>query len=485
MGLFDGFRFGKAAGGPSRSTDEAEPPIEVASSPSASENDDVVASYLIWSLARPPIGSSLAMGSSPVPEGVEDSTLVSRVQAAYRAAMSTFEMSDSFWDTTIGEIRQPIHEALLSKEPATMILRNPAANTHFWGFDAICKAPAGQTEPHELVMTNMQSHSNWQSLYGKWLHDSLVSLAEAVGAQRVFYPETIPGHHYAVFGEPSDVDKLLDGVEGAIGKAILFPNPYAGELGLASSRGFVGFRSLQAIYQAWRLTRISAGREDFRVIEIGAGLGRTAYFARQFGLRHYTIVDIPLTNAAQGYFLGRTLGPDNISMFGETSTADVRILPPQALHGMTETFDLMLNVDSFTEMSVEVALDYWNFARSNTDSLLSINHELNSHPVRFLYRDDPCVHVVRHPYWMRRGYVEEHVTWPHRKARSSDPRRSAIQTSVSSEIAKTVPVRTVACIRVAAGESTKRSEPFRIECGQIVTKQHGSSAVRGSICRRS
>ncbi len=415
MGLFDSFRSGKVAV-------KAEPPAEVASTTSVSENDSVIASYMIWTLARPPISTSPEMGKSLSAEGNDDTDLVSRVQAAYRAAVQNFESSSSFWDTTFADIRQQIHQALVSHVPAYAVLQNPAENSHFWGFDSICKAPAGRTEPHELVMKNMKSEIDWKLLYAKWVHDALVSLAEAVGARRVFYPETTPGHHYEIFGEPADPDKLLDDIEEVIGKSICFPNPYADELGLKSSRGIVGFRSVQAIYQAWRLMQICAGRQDFRVIEIGAGLGRTAYFANQFGLKNYTIIDIPLTNAAQAYFLGRTLGPHHVKMFGETigepETAQVRVLPPQALKGMTETFDLMLNVDSFTEMSEQVARGYWDFARSNADALLSINHELNPHPVRSMYRTDPSVQAGRYPYWMRRGYVEEYLTWPHRRARS-------------------------------------------------------------------
>ena len=84
---------------------------------------------------------------------------------------------------------------------------------------------------------------------------------------------------------------------------------------------------------------------------------------------------------------------------------------------MTETFDVVLNVDSFTEMSLETMESYWRFCRSNALSLVSINHEINPHRVRELYLSDPSVQVSRFPYWMRRGYVEEHVNWKHRKLR--------------------------------------------------------------------
>ena len=121
-------------------------------------------------------------------------------------------------------------------------------------------------------------------------------------------------------------DQILDQIDGALGLKLDFPNPFPNELGLPSSRGILGFRSIHAIYQAWRIAQIAKGRRDFKVMEIGAGLGRTAYFSNIFGVKNYTIVDIPLTNAAQGYFLGRVLGPDAVRLNGEVGSGQLNIM---------------------------------------------------------------------------------------------------------------------------------------------------------------
>jgi hypothetical protein len=65
-----------------------------------------------------------------------------------------------------------------------------------------------------------------------------------------------------------------------------------------------------------------------RLLEIGGGLGRTAYYAWQFGLRDYTLIDIPITAVAQANFLGRVLGERAIQLYGETGQCGIRILPP-------------------------------------------------------------------------------------------------------------------------------------------------------------
>ncbi|MDE3749209.1 putative sugar O-methyltransferase [Methylobacterium radiotolerans] len=312
-------------------------------------------------------------------------------------------------------MKREIHAGLSGSDPAVwaQILRRPDQNAHFWGFDTVCKAPEGEVEPHELVFRNLNAEGDWRQSYALWLHGALISLAEAVGVMRVFYPETAPGVHYAVHGESADPDPVLDSIAAAIGAEIDFPNPYPGEIGFGTRRGVVGFRALQAIYQAWRIAQIVKDRPQARILEIGAGLGRTAYYAhRFFGTTDYTIVDIPLTNAAQGYFLGRTLGPDAVALLDEQEDrSKIKIIPPEKLPSLVGDYDLILNVDSFTELDRPTTRFYWGFARDRAKYLLSINHEFNPAPLQELLREDTGVSYSRHPYWMRRGYVEELIAF--------------------------------------------------------------------------
>ena len=154
---------------------------------------------------------------------------------------------------------------------------------------------------------------------------------------------------------------------------------------------------------------LGGARPTVTCLEIGAGLGRTAFYAHQLGLRDYTILDIPLTNAAQGYFLGRALGPDQISLDGEDADAPVKVVPPERLSDLPGSYDLVLNVDSLTELDDPSARRYYAFARARSRRMLSINHEFNALTVRALYVEDARAISSRHPYWMRRGYVEELV----------------------------------------------------------------------------
>ncbi len=168
-----------------------------------------------------------------------------------------------------------------------------------------------------------------------------------------------------------------------LGFSLQFPNPFAGEFGLATSRGVASHRAIQAIFQAWRIAELLDAQPGARVLEIGAGLGRTAYFATRFGVSDYTIIDIPLSNVAQATFLGRALGPDAIRLFGEDGSG-VRILPPPVFLEGDDTYDLVVNVDSLTELAPDVARSYAEAIRARAALFLSINREDQPFTVREL-----------------------------------------------------------------------------------------------------
>ncbi len=187
---------------------------------------------------------------------------------------------------------------------------------------------------------------------------------------------------------------------------IHFPNPYPNEVGLKTSRGVASYRAVQALYQAYRVAELLRDRPNARVLEIGGGLGRTAFYAHQFGLRDYTLIDLPMTSVAQSYFLGRVLGPDAISLFGEDRPG-IRIQPPAVFLDAADRYDLVLNVDALPEMAADTATAYCQAIKARADIFLSINHEYNTLTVREL-----CARLSMHaesrmPYWLRRGYVDE------------------------------------------------------------------------------
>jgi hypothetical protein len=319
----------------------------------------------------------------------DDAALIERIIRAYQAANTTaLGAPDSFWLQTIADMKRPIHDILMSGDAhaAERELRNPAENMLFYGFDSLMRE---RTHAHD---------ADWEDWARQWTYDNLLRLTEAVGVRRIEYPEGTPQ------SAPPDPEALLRELDDAFGFAINFPNPFAGEVGLETSRGVASYRSIQALYQAFRIRQLSS--PGSKVLEIGAGLGRTAYYATQFGFRDYTIVDLPITNVAQAYFLGRSLGETSISLFQEDN-ADVRVLPPSAFLESQDHYSLIVNVDSMTEMGRDTAKEYCRAIKSRAAAFLSINHEFNPLTVQDICREVGLKRLSRTPYWLRRGYVDE------------------------------------------------------------------------------
>lgn len=332
----------------------------------------------------------------------DDKLIVDRVIAAYQHASKQFmSKGDSMWQTIFLSLHKDIHEILIDnqREKIESILRNPASSDLFYGFSNISKSLLSLSGRR---LEDLYEHT--QTL------DNLLRLAEAIGACRLVNPET-----YSFPKRPLRIktDEVIDLLEATLGFKIDVPNPYPRECGVSSKRGVISYRVPQAIYQAWRISQLVAHIPDPRVLEIGAGLGRTALYARQFGIKDYTIIDIPITSLASGYFLGRVLGNDSVLLFNENAhdaTARIKIFPPHFFLNGSDHYDIVVNVDSLTELDETIARNYWSQIEARTDVFLSINHEQNSFTVRELISGSKrIISSDRVPSWMRRGYVEETV----------------------------------------------------------------------------
>jgi hypothetical protein len=319
-----------------------------------------------------------------------DPALAERIKRAYRAALPrSADLGHTMW-TAINDAKRPIHDALMRNDDSlSRILLRPGDSALFAGFDDL--------NAERMVALRGTEGSAYRDRILAELH----ILAQATGAQRLYNPESGLAPAAGI-----DLDALLDGIERAIAGALRFPNPFPDECGPSSRRGIVSFRSVQSIYQAWRLRELSR-RYGARILEIGAGLGRTAYYAHAFGLSRIALVDLPMSGVAQAAFLGYTLGPDRVALAGEPGEgASIRILPPEPVLESAESFDIVLNADSLTEMDEATARRYAQYIATHARAFLSINHEANP----FCVRDFDCLRAAacyRQPYWLRAGYVEE------------------------------------------------------------------------------
>jgi hypothetical protein len=188
---------------------------------------------------------------------------------------------------------------------------------------------------------------------------------------------------------------------------VIFPAPFAGDLGLTTTRGVASHRAIVALYQAWRVQTLLADCAEKSVIEIGLGMGRTAYYAYRAGVTDYTTVDLPMGMVAQACFLGGALGPDKIWLPGDgEELAEGRIKLLIAGDQPDQLYGLALNSDSMTEMSLRAALEYMGWIGQHARVFLSFNHDNNLFTVAQIATKRFRL-AERRPYPMQDGFMEE------------------------------------------------------------------------------
>ena len=304
------------------------------------------------------------------------------------------------WVTIFG-LNQSLHQLLIEGDISLIHkhLKDPSGLDLFYGFENCAKT---------LFKNGFSRNVNAQNDHARALVKKIRQLGIFLGAKRL--PN--PAQPLAKDGPPpfalEDVEKILNEIDALYNTHISFPNPFPQEYGIQTRRGICSYRAIQALYQAIRLKELSKFH-GAKILEIGAGLGRTAFYARALGLTNYTIVDIPLTTVAQGIFLGSkdVLGENSISLVEEPfSEGQLRIRSPEWLLESDERFDIMINVDSITEMDQKIATQYAKWASERIKLVFSINHEVNPFTAKEIF----CSYFTsmsRSLYWMRRGYVEE------------------------------------------------------------------------------
>ena len=247
----------------------------------------------------------------------------------------------------------------------------------------------------------MKDSSDELERHAALITDHIFRLGEALGVQRVVRPSGNPGDEGP---EHIETDELLSRIEQRLGVKLQFRNPFNGEFGLDTSFGLVSYRSLLAVYQAWRLSRLGCRS----VLEIGAGMGRTIVFCRDLGIKDYTVVDLPMTLVGQACFIAATIGEDGLHLIGDShsSSGKIRLVPPSRLTALNQVFDVILNVNSITELDIKHAMEYSKYALTHSKLFLSINHEANAFRAVDLF-DETVWKTNRFPYWMRKGYLEE------------------------------------------------------------------------------
>lgn len=359
-----------------------------------------------WRPAR--IDAVIVPDRSPNAQDVE---IAARLLRAYEAAAARGEAASSDRQDIWSAIRdqQSEFETLLGRrDPETLAEYLCNVSRH----DASIGIVQGDQEYDRIV-----ADRSYRSFLGLMAKDKLVSLAEAVGSLPIENPE----QGRFTRNVHVDLNELVSGISRQIGIDIAPPDIDGGLLKLRAAGELFGERDATAIFTAWLLGRVVRRWQGSRICEIGAGSGRAAYWGQRLGLGSHTIIDLPLVNVVQGYYLLRSLPSARIALYGEPvsegEVPDITIWPNHAIDDLPEgEFDVVLNQDSMPEMDRQTVDEYLDWiGRVCRGVFVSINQE--SRAAYGANLQHVCVAeavaaggfelVDRYPYWLRRGYVVE------------------------------------------------------------------------------
>ena len=252
------------------------------------------------------------------------------------------------------------------------------------------------------------------------LVDRLAAAGVAIGALACENPEQ------GRYGENIHVGvaELADAIQRKLRFPISRPK-VMGLFGIAHDSGVIDLRVPDDAYCTHRLRIICDDIATTQFMEIGGGFGGMALFALRAGASRWPIVDLPIMNVVQGYFLIKCLGGNAVRLFGEdNSAAAVEVLPYWEFFDRTRHYTVVFNRDSLPEIQRDRVEEYLAEIETRGANLLSINQEagasagrtglaqLNLHQIIADRGKLEC--RSRHPYWIRRGWVEEWFT-PYRR----------------------------------------------------------------------
>src|ERR1700682_1434911 len=254
---------------------------------------------LEWRMHHPdsPHSESLDCGVG-CPPGADKLEIIDRALRVFRGSdIERYYHPASPWKIFYDTKQRATVQSLLhgTVEDAAQILHNLDSNYLCYGFE-------------DLHADSLKWYANPRRLeeYAMRCKDLLVRLGEALGVLRLENPEGGEG----AMNMHLPLDELVNRIETFTSTPLPIPDLNRGLHGLRSGSGLLTERSLNSYYCAWRAMQLVRGQNGDRILELGGGMGYLAWYAIRSGCKEFTIVDLPLSNLLQSYFLMRALGAD-------------------------------------------------------------------------------------------------------------------------------------------------------------------------------
>jgi len=345
----------------------------------------------------------------------EDIHLCERLLKAHK--LVSLEKTDTenktslLWADTLKEKYSKLTSALESENPET--LASTLSSMFREGF--VYGLASGDLVKHS---TSTLGHKIWSLKY----HDNITALAEFLGVVRKESPQQ--GRTAQALNE--GFDNLAAKIEDNLKVSIDFPDvgaPY----GIMANDSLITMEHPEHIYVALKIHHATQSYLDEKnykkahLVEIGGGYGGLAFWIQTLGrtpVQSYTIIDLPVINVLQGYFLSKAFHPSNVCFFGESPKAETlfHVLPTISFETINHKIDILINENSMPEMTEQIVEDYIRTAKDKvTGIFFSYNHEAYA-PVsgisqvlvpEIVNRVGGFKCMARNISWVRNGYVEE------------------------------------------------------------------------------
>jgi hypothetical protein len=352
--------------------------------------------------------------SEPITSQVISDSFLKRLELAYCYSFENSESLNSPVWNDITNLNFKIHEALLRGNGSSReYLENPSENDLYYGVDCLASK----------LIANIRSNPEPEIANIK---EIILKLCEAIGFIGLQNPE---GRGARENQKATEIDSyfihdLLSYLNSEYGIPKGLPNPFRDEFGVETDFGILSYRMLHAFYQVIIVSKLASTFSYDSVLEIGPGMGRTSGLLHLMGYNVKTI-DLPIGVVGTALYLHHVLGEREICLPGESKTGRAIELNSN-YRDNSKTFkntDLVLNVDSITEMNILSAEGYLENVVKYSKSFLSINHEVNLFSVfEITQKMKALKNVSRTPYWIRPGYCQEFYLidqekFPNKKAR--------------------------------------------------------------------
>lgn len=341
----------------------------------------------------------------------ETDRLIARsIVTNYQGIRGSRSDASSIWSYNLETHYRPIAEALElgSEEGLSQLLSRMFSASYLYGISS-------------AHLFTKDRNIRWgKKIVTIKLLDDLVTLGEYLGV----IPAECPEQGVSAIGLKNGVAPLVRDIEAKLALSFCFPK-IGSAYGLNVEGRIITPEMSEHIYVAHRIAGFleklnrEEPRKKLKIVEIGAGFGGTAYWLHKMlpeRIESYTIIDMPIVNVMQTYFLAKALGANRVKILqkGERAHAAINILSCEWVDQLQGPFDLLINENSMPEIPHASVENYLRWARENVQGhFYSYNQEAVTPENEQVYLPGLIREIQGYTLLqrslspMRRGYAEE------------------------------------------------------------------------------